>query len=225
MPPDFCASAGPAIALRSAPRQWPPEFETSCSFLYLSFSSGRLFVEPDVFHAPAVVDAVDHQGQSLDIRLPAGRAAAVKDDRPGDIFRQLALNLPQHFFAPRGVALARLPLDQLIDFGVAVAVPIKARTAAIEVVEDRVWVGTAGLQVEADGEVLAQDLREILGRFDQLELAVDIDVLDLVDQQHSRISEALNVARADFDGEPVVGAVTRLLHDPAALLAVLRDVE
>src|SRR6266404_7917056 len=33
-------------------------------------SQGSL-VEPDVFHAPAVVDAVDHDGQVLDLRVPA----------------------------------------------------------------------------------------------------------------------------------------------------------
>ena len=31
----------------------------------------RLVVEPDVFEAPAVKDAVDHHSQTLDPRLPA----------------------------------------------------------------------------------------------------------------------------------------------------------
>jgi hypothetical protein len=41
-----------------------------------------LLVEPDVFHAPAVEDAVGHDRPPLDMRLPAGRAAVVKNDRP-----------------------------------------------------------------------------------------------------------------------------------------------
>src|SRR5437868_14224682 len=32
-------------------------------------------VEPDVFHAPAVVDAVEHDDQVLDFRIPADAAA------------------------------------------------------------------------------------------------------------------------------------------------------
>src|SRR5271157_4463617 len=39
----------------------------------------RLFVEPDVFHAPTIEDAVDHDGLPLHIGLPATAAAAVKD--------------------------------------------------------------------------------------------------------------------------------------------------
>src|SRR5437762_186738 len=97
-----------------------------------------LFIEPDVFHAPAVENAVDHRAQPFDIRLPASCAAAVKDDWPGDILGQLALDLPQDLFAPRRVTLARLVLDQLVDLGVAVAVPIDARTAAVEYFEGRI---------------------------------------------------------------------------------------
>ena len=54
----------------------------------------RLFVEPDVFHARAIGDAVDHYRQTLHIRLPAGRAAIVKDDRSGAVLRQFPLDLP-----------------------------------------------------------------------------------------------------------------------------------
>jgi hypothetical protein len=54
----------------------------------------RLFVEPDVLHAPAVEDAVDHHRQPLHPRLPTRRAAAVIDDRPGAVLRQLPFDLP-----------------------------------------------------------------------------------------------------------------------------------
>src|SRR5262249_47629502 len=57
---------------------------------------GGLFVEPPVFAAIAVEDAVDHYRRTLDVRLPAGRNAGMEDDRPGDIFGQLALDRPQY---------------------------------------------------------------------------------------------------------------------------------
>ena len=53
-----------------------------------------LLVEPDVFHARAIGDAVDHYRQTLHLRLPAGRAAIVKDDRSGAVLRQFPLALP-----------------------------------------------------------------------------------------------------------------------------------
>jgi len=42
-----------------------------------------LSVEPDVFHAPAVEDAVGRDRQPFDIGLPTGCTAPVEDDRPG----------------------------------------------------------------------------------------------------------------------------------------------
>src|SRR5262249_27266353 len=47
--------------------------------------TARLLVEPDVFHAPAVVDAVDHRRQPVDPGLPAGRGDPVENDRPGSV--------------------------------------------------------------------------------------------------------------------------------------------
>jgi hypothetical protein len=41
----------------------------------------RLLVEPDVLHAPAVGDAVDHDRQSFHIGLPTAGTSIVKDDR------------------------------------------------------------------------------------------------------------------------------------------------
>src|SRR5215813_13867724 len=54
----------------------------------------RLFVEPSVFHAPAVVDAIDHDREALDIGLPAGPRTGIKDDRPGAVLGQFAFDLP-----------------------------------------------------------------------------------------------------------------------------------
>src|SRR5215469_11710736 len=55
----------------------------------VSAENGGLFIEPEVFEAPAVVDAVDHRGEPLDIRLPAGRRSRVINDRSGAISASL----------------------------------------------------------------------------------------------------------------------------------------
>ena len=49
-----------------------------------------LLVEPDVLVAPAVVDAVYHDGQSLHPRLPARAATRVKDHRRGTMKQDLS---------------------------------------------------------------------------------------------------------------------------------------
>ena|SRR5262245_61234247 len=61
------------------------------------------------------------------------------------------------------IALARLPLNQPIDLGVAVAVPVQVRTAAIEYIENPVGIGPAGLQAEAERELLVADPGGLLG--------------------------------------------------------------
>jgi hypothetical protein len=47
-----------------------------------------LIVEPQVFEARAVVDAIDHQGHSLHPRLPAGSLTGIEDDRADVVFGQ-----------------------------------------------------------------------------------------------------------------------------------------
>src|SRR6266446_7272414 len=104
---------------------------------------GSMLIEPDVFHAIAVEEAVDHDGQSFDPGLPAGPIAVVKDNRPGAIPSQLAFDCPHQLLAPSRVGLDRLLLDQLVHLRVAVTVPILARTASVKQIEDRVGVRPA----------------------------------------------------------------------------------
>ena len=59
----------------------------------------RLFVQPDVFHAPAVVLAVDHDGQVLDPGLPAGGDSRVKKHRADLCLGENSLDLPNDVFA------------------------------------------------------------------------------------------------------------------------------
>src|SRR4051812_23043075 len=96
MPPAFCASAtsalaDPMISAQMAESAAPPALIGRPLLLWLpvtgpigrrSAPSWVLFVQPPVFHAPAVVLAVDHQGDAFELRLPTGRGAQVIDDRP-----------------------------------------------------------------------------------------------------------------------------------------------
>src|SRR5205823_6425963 len=85
--------------------------------------SFNLTVEPNVFHAIAVEQAVDHDRQSLDVGVPARPLPTVEDDWPRTVLGQRILDRPHQPFALPLIAFDRLLLDQLVDFGVAVAVP------------------------------------------------------------------------------------------------------
>src|ERR1700731_4092006 len=73
-------------------------------------------------------------------------------------------------------------------------------------------VCTLGLQIEANGVLLAHNLRKKSARVDNLELAIDIDVLQLVDQDHPRIAVDRKVARRYLDLQPVGGPIAELFH-------------
>src|SRR5262249_48771394 len=60
---------------------------------------GWLSVQPDVFHAPIVDDAVDHHRPIFHLWLPAIGEAVVKYDRPRPVLRQLAFDLPYQLLA------------------------------------------------------------------------------------------------------------------------------
>src|SRR5882757_7726719 len=89
---------------------------------------------------------------------------------------------------PLLVGLSRLLLDHFVDLRIAVAIPVQARSAAVEYVEDWIGIRAAGLQVEADGVVLASNLGEMGASLDRLQLAVDMDLLQLVEQDHAGIA-------------------------------------
>ena len=122
-------------------------------------AKSRLFVEPDVFHAPTVEDAVGRDRQPLDIGLPADGAAPIKYDRPGTVFGKPAFNRPDKLLALLGVGFGRLLVDQLVYFGVAVSVKVGLGTANIVRIEGGIGiVDEVGRKVEADRIVLAHDL-------------------------------------------------------------------
>ena len=79
-------------------------------------------------------------------------------------------------------------------------------------------------KVEPDRIVLARDLAVPVARFHHLELAVDINVLELIDQDNRGIAIDRDVSRRDLEREPFVGAVAELLHELAGLRAVRLEV-
>src|SRR5262249_31540929 len=117
-PPGFCANAGAAAisANNSATLAASPR-----SFRIICFSlGGRLIVEPDVLHAPAVEQAVDHNRQTLDPGERAGCGTGVKNDRTDHFLCQHSFDLPNEFTAFGGIRLNRLPLDQFVEFRVTI---------------------------------------------------------------------------------------------------------
>src|SRR6266436_7394077 len=142
----------------------------------------QLLVEPQVLEARAVVDAVDHQGQTLDLRLPAGRLTGIEDDRANIVLGQPFFDLPHHFLAFLPVRLHRLPIYQLVELRIAIAGVVTVRAAHVILVELLIGVVEAILaDHHANAEVLAHDLGIPLRGVDGFELAVDVDLLQLVD--------------------------------------------
>src|ERR1051325_10810003 len=217
-PPDFCATAGAATI--SAPTAMN-RHRTRCIFE----APPLLLVEPHVFHTEPVVNRVHRHRVALDVRVPAGARDAVVEHRPRDILGQLLLDLPHHLPALLLIGLHRLPLDHLVQFGIAVAVVIAFGIAGVVLVERLVWlIETVADQVEADRKVLFGQPRVPHRRVDRLQFAVDIDLLQLVDQEHRRVAVGRDIARRDLRLQPVVRAVAELFHQLARLSPVCRYV-
>src|SRR5207244_3320730 len=72
----------------------------------------NLLVQPHVLITIAVVGAVHHDGNALDIGLPAGAHAAVEDDRAGRVFLKFLVDLPDQLLALGDVGLHRLLVDR-----------------------------------------------------------------------------------------------------------------
>src|SRR2546430_4535069 len=144
VPPDFCATAGnasrkaaakPAAIGKNARRSRlirAPSVPAMCGRYPSVFRDPCLFVQPDVFHAPAVIDAVDHDRQALHMRLPAARADRIEQHRAHRRLGQLALDLPNDLLALFGIGFARLAVDQLVKLGIAVSRIIARRTGRSE---------------------------------------------------------------------------------------------
>src|SRR5258708_27774839 len=87
-------------------------------FLVADQPAALLFVEPDVFEAPAIVDAVDHDRQTLDPGLPARAAGGVKDHRSDRRFHQYLFELPNDLLALFRLGLPRSVPAELARLGI-----------------------------------------------------------------------------------------------------------
>src|ERR1700730_1736626 len=165
---------------------WPPPPMPSGVIGYRPLS-----VEPEVLEAEAVVDAVDHHGHALDLRVLACRLTGVKDDRTGTVLRQPPFDLPHQLLTFFLVGFRRLLVNQLLEFGASIACVVALCLAYIVLVELLVRVVDGALaDIEADSEIFAHDPRIPLRGVDGFKLAVDIDFLQLVDQDYRRIAVA-----------------------------------
>jgi len=57
-------------------------------------ANGNLFVHPNLFHPPIIVDAVDLLYDADHVRLPAGSVTIMHDNRPRSVLLQLSVDLP-----------------------------------------------------------------------------------------------------------------------------------
>src|SRR5579884_434047 len=114
-------SAGAGAAVHVPTQCW------SCRIAASVASPPALSVEPDILEAPAVVDAVDHDRQPLDLRLHAGGADVVEDDRPRAVLLQLLVDLPNQALPLLRVGDHRLLVEFLVQFLVAIAAVIARR--------------------------------------------------------------------------------------------------
>src|SRR5215471_18748164 len=145
-------SRRPNLSIASIP---PPRRESPRSSRHCS-SGCSLAVEPQIFETPAVVDAVDHDRQALDVRLPAARRLIVKDDWPGAILLQFAVDRPHQFFPLLGVGLHRLPRELFFELGIAIPgdVPLRSAGIVLEQLLIRV-VDRASCHIQSDRIFLA----------------------------------------------------------------------
>src|SRR5262245_65624036 len=125
-------------------------------------------LEPDILHAPAIVDAIDHDRHVLHLGSPAGAAAHVVDHRSHGILGQLAIDFPGDLLALLLIRLGRLPGDQRIDLLVAV-VHVGARAAGVVLGIVLIWIVDAVADLAHRHLVVAPDqLRRPQGGFDQI---------------------------------------------------------
>src|SRR3954471_5051723 len=175
-----------------------------------------------MLRAPAIVDAVNHCRQPFDAWLPAGTRAAMEQDRPDSVLDQFPLDGPDDLFALDLVRFHGLLLDQLIEVLAAIAgiILLGATDVVLIKILVRVVETTAG-QVQTDLIILADDFGEPVGSLDRLEIAIDIYLFQLVDQDDGSVAVLRDVPRRLLGFNAIIGTVAELFHDRAGFAAVL----
>jgi len=135
-----------------------------------------------------------------------------------ELLDQHLLDLPDDLLSLGDVGFLRLCLEELLDLRVAVLRVVAVRIAGIGFGQRDVGVVDARpRQIETDRIVLSRDAAVPDGRLDDLQLGVEVDAIELIDEQHRRVLEVLEVARRHLDLQPLLRAVAQALHDAACL--------
>src|SRR5207237_10852866 len=96
----------------------------------------------------------------------------------------------------------RLAVDHPVELRIAVAAVIALGAAYEILVELLVGIVEAVLADDcADREILAHYLRVPVSRVDRVELAVDIDLLQMIDQDDRRVAGRLDIADRELEGQ------------------------
>src|SRR6516164_3595184 len=172
MPPDFWAAAGAATQRMPASAPAAAAIARKLRSMPLSFLQPRegdtthLLVEPEVFEALAVVDAVDLGHEAFEPGV-AVRSSGVEEDRTGVVLDQLALDFPDNLLSLLRVRLRRLLVHQLVDFGIAIAGIVARGAAYIILIERHIRIVDCRLgDIDRDLVILAHQLRIPLGGID-----------------------------------------------------------
>ena len=115
--------------------------------------------------------------------MPARRHPRVKNGRPGPVVGQFPLDLPNQLLALVRIGLGRLPFDQSIRLGAAIPIGVKFAAAAIVEIEAFVRIIGRCSRIMRDGVVLAQNLGKPVRSCRSFKLAIDVDLLQLVDAE------------------------------------------
>src|SRR5688572_16929682 len=99
-----------------------------------------LAVEPDVLETPVIVDRIDGDVHPLDLGMPAGGAATVRDHRTGAILLQLLVDLPHQRAPLLEVGHLRLLVHELLQLGIAVVRVVALRAAGESLVEHHIGI-------------------------------------------------------------------------------------
>src|SRR5215469_135705 len=146
MPPDFWAKAREPTSAPATKALAVTSVRSSRAICV----SKELPVEPQIFIARAVINAVDHNGQALHLRIPAGGGAVVVDHRAGAVLLQLLIDRPHEPLALFRIGFHRLPVEFLLEFAVAIAGVVALREITLAVQPDVIVRSDAANTTPAD---------------------------------------------------------------------------
>src|SRR6516165_4345171 len=111
-------------------------------------------------------------------------------------------------WSPRPPASCPAAETGFLQLGIVIAGVVPLRAAGVILIELRIGVVDADPgEIEADLVILAVDFGKPIGGLDRVELAVDVDLLQLVDQDNRGIAEYGNVPLRHLDREPFLGPI------------------